>query len=142
MNNNSIKIGFVSLGCSKNLIDTEVMLARLANAGYAITTDETEADVVIVNTCAFIESAKKEGIIAIKVLHGYGSHGKGGVIRKAFIPLLAQWKKSKFILDYFGGDKWNLFDEDAKRILLKDKSIYNDCDIANSNPGITIIELN
>ena len=62
MNNNSIKIGFVSLGCSKNLIDTEVMLARLANAGYAITTDETEADVVIVNTCAFIESAKKESI--------------------------------------------------------------------------------
>jgi len=62
MNNNSIKIGFVSLGCSKNLIDTEVMLARLAGAGYAITTDETEADVVIVNTCAFIESAKKESI--------------------------------------------------------------------------------
>ena len=62
MNNNSVKIGFVSLGCSKNLIDTEVMLARLANAGYAITTDETEADVVIVNTCAFIESAKKESI--------------------------------------------------------------------------------
>ncbi|MBQ8402880.1 MAG: 30S ribosomal protein S12 methylthiotransferase RimO [Clostridia bacterium] len=62
MNNNTVKIGFVSLGCSKNLIDTEVMLARLANAGYAITTDETEADVVIVNTCAFIESAKKESI--------------------------------------------------------------------------------
>ena len=62
MNNNQIKIGFVSLGCSKNLIDTEVMLARLANAGYAITTDETEADVVIVNTCAFIENAKKESI--------------------------------------------------------------------------------
>ena len=62
MNKNTVKIGFVSLGCSKNLIDTEVMLARLANAGYAITTDETEADVVIVNTCAFIESAKKESI--------------------------------------------------------------------------------
>lgn len=89
-----------------------------------------------------IESAKKEGIIAIKVLHGYGSHGRGGVIRKALIPLLASWKKSKFILDYFGGDKWNLFDEDAKRILLKDKTIYNDCDISSSNPGITIIELN
>ncbi len=62
MNKNTVKIGFVSLGCSKNLIDTEVMLARLANAGYAITTDETEADVVIINTCAFIESAKKESI--------------------------------------------------------------------------------
>ena len=89
-----------------------------------------------------IESAKKEGVIAIKVLHGYGSHGRGGVIRKTLLPLLARWKKSKFILDYFGGDKWNLFDPDTKRILLKDKSIYNDCDISNSNPGITIIEIN
>ena len=89
-----------------------------------------------------IESAKKEGIVAVKVLHGYGSHGKGGVIRKTLLPLLASWKKSKFILNYFSGDKWNLFDEDAKRILLKDKSIYNDCDISSSNPGITIIEIN
>jgi len=89
-----------------------------------------------------IESAKKEGIVAIKVLHGYGSHGRGGVIKKALVPILASWKKSKFILDYFGGDKWNLFDQDARRILLKDKSIYNDCDISSSNPGITIIEIN
>lgn len=57
-----IKVGFVSLGCSKNQIDTEIMLKRLADAGYAITADETEADVVIINTCAFIESAKKEAI--------------------------------------------------------------------------------
>ncbi len=62
MEKNQIKIGFVSLGCSKNLLDTEVMLARLASAGYSITPDETEADVVIINTCAFIESAKKESI--------------------------------------------------------------------------------
>jgi len=58
----NIKIGFVSLGCSKNLVDTETMLARLASSGYAITPDETEADVIIVNTCAFIESAKRESI--------------------------------------------------------------------------------
>ena len=57
-----IKVGFVSLGCSKNRIDTEVMLHTLLEAGYEITSDETEADVVIINTCAFIESAKKEAI--------------------------------------------------------------------------------
>ena len=57
-----IKVGFVSLGCSKNRIDTEVMLHTLVEAGYEITGDETEADVVIINTCAFIESAKKEAI--------------------------------------------------------------------------------
>lgn len=60
--NKKAKIGFVSLGCAKNLVDTETMLARLAAAGYDITPDETEADAIIVNTCAFIESAKKESI--------------------------------------------------------------------------------
>lgn len=62
MENGNIKVGFVSLGCSKNLVDTEVMLYRLNEAGYSITADETEADVVIINTCAFIESAKTEAI--------------------------------------------------------------------------------
>lgn len=56
------KIGFISLGCPKNLVDTEVMLHHVMEAGYEITPDETEADVVIINTCAFIESAKKEAI--------------------------------------------------------------------------------
>lgn len=56
------KIGFVSLGCSKNLVDTEVMLRCLHDAGYEITPDETEADVIVVNTCGFIESAKQESI--------------------------------------------------------------------------------
>lgn len=56
------KIGFISLGCSKNLCDTEVMLHHIATAGYEITPEEHEADVIIVNTCAFIESAKKESI--------------------------------------------------------------------------------
>ena len=57
-----MKIGFVSLGCPKNQLDTEVMLHEVLEAGYEITQDETQADVVIINTCAFIESAKKEAI--------------------------------------------------------------------------------
>ena len=57
-----VKVGFVSLGCSKNRLDTEIMLSHLVEAGYQITPDETEADVVIVNTCAFINDAKKEAI--------------------------------------------------------------------------------
>ena len=56
------KIGFVSLGCSKNLVDTEVMLHALVSAGYEITPDETEADIVVVNTCGFIGDAKQESI--------------------------------------------------------------------------------
>ncbi len=57
-----MKVGFVSLGCPKNQLDTEVMLHEVANAGYEITPEETEADVVIINTCGFIESAKRESI--------------------------------------------------------------------------------
>jgi len=62
MDRTKIKVGFVSLGCPKNQLDTEVMLAHVAEAGYMITPEESEADVVIVNTCAFIESAKREAI--------------------------------------------------------------------------------
>lgn len=56
------KIGFISLGCSKNQVDTEVMLKSLADAGYTLVSDETEADIVVINTCGFIESAKRESI--------------------------------------------------------------------------------
>ena len=69
------KVGFVSLGCAKNLCDTEVMLHRLLDAGYEITPEETEADVVVVNTCAFIESAKKEAIDNILDVAWLKEHG-------------------------------------------------------------------
>lgn len=59
------KIGFVSLGCAKNLTDTETMLALLKNENYIITPDADQADIIVVNTCAFIDSAKEESINAI-----------------------------------------------------------------------------
>jgi ribosomal protein S12 methylthiotransferase len=59
---NNPKIGFISLGCSKNRVDTEIMLHKLTEAGYEITAEEIEADIIIINTCAFIESAKQESI--------------------------------------------------------------------------------
>jgi ribosomal protein S12 methylthiotransferase len=59
------KVSMVSLGCPKNLVDAEVMLGVLAQDAYEITTDEREADVIIVNTCSFIKEAKQESIDAI-----------------------------------------------------------------------------
>ena len=56
------KVGFISLGCSKNLVDTEVMLYNLHSAGFEITPEEEEAEIIIINTCGFIESAKQEAI--------------------------------------------------------------------------------
>ena len=59
------KVGFVSLGCPKNLVDSEVMMGTLQQAGYEITNNAEEAETVVVNTCGFIESAKQESIDAI-----------------------------------------------------------------------------
>ena len=60
-----MKIGFVSLGCPKNLVDSEVMLGLAEQAGHEITTDADGADVLVVNTCAFIDRAKQESIDTI-----------------------------------------------------------------------------
>ena len=89
-----------------------------------------------------IEGAKREGVIAIKVLHGYGSHGKGGAIALELRKQLRLWKNSGLIVDYFGGDNWNMFDKKTLKILELDKSICNDEDMNKSNPGITIIQVN
>lgn len=60
-----MKIGFVSLGCPKNLVDSEVMLGLAREAGHEITADARDAEVLVVNTCAFIDSAKQESVDAI-----------------------------------------------------------------------------
>ncbi len=70
------KVGFVSLGCPKNLVDSEVMMGQLKNAGYEITNDSNEADTLVVNTCGFIESAKQESIEAILEATNAKENGK------------------------------------------------------------------
>src|SRR5437763_232610 len=60
-----IKVGMVSLGCAKNLVDAEVMLGDAVKHGMEITANASEADVLVINTCAFIDSAKEESIEAI-----------------------------------------------------------------------------
>jgi ribosomal protein S12 methylthiotransferase len=59
------KVGFISLGCPKNLVDSEVMMGQLKSEGYEITRDASEADTLVVNTCGFIDAAKKESVDAI-----------------------------------------------------------------------------
>ncbi len=67
----ALNIGIVSLGCAKNLVDTEVMLGLLDGDGHKIVADPQEADVIIVNTCAFIDSAKEESIQTILEMAAY-----------------------------------------------------------------------
>src|SRR5206468_11351350 len=59
------KVGFISLGCPKNLVDSEVMMGQLKQNGYQITSDASEADTLVVNTCGFIDTAKRESIETI-----------------------------------------------------------------------------
>lgn len=67
----AVKVGFVSLGCNKNLCDTENMMGLLAESGFEITPNPDEAEVVVVNTCGFIESAKQESIDTILEMARY-----------------------------------------------------------------------
>ena len=60
-----MKILFISLGCDKNLVDTEHMLGKLAGHGYEMTDDEEQADIIIINTCCFIHDAKEESIQSV-----------------------------------------------------------------------------
>ena len=79
MNN---KVGLVSLGCAKNLVDSENLLGMLRQQGMEIVSDPAEADIIFVNTCGFIESAKEESIEAIFEMSQYK---KTGHLKKLFV---------------------------------------------------------
>lgn len=107
---NSKKIGFISLGCSKNLVDTEHMVGILKQAGYELTEDLEEANVIIVNTCTFIDMAKAESIQTILEAAQYKKTGKCERLVAAGC-LAQQYKKSlgKEIPEvdiFIGTDSW------------------------------------
>lgn len=77
-----MKIGMISLGCPKNLVDSEVMLGLAQQAGHQLTRDAAEADVLVVNTCAFIDKAKQESIDTILEM---AEHKKTGACRKLVV---------------------------------------------------------
>src|SRR6202162_245226 len=70
------KVGFVSLGCPKNLVDSEVMMGMLARAGYELTPRADEADILVVNTCSFIEPAQQESVQSILEMAEYKKTGR------------------------------------------------------------------
>ena len=75
-----MKVLFISLGCDKNLVDSEEMLGLLRDRGYEITDDETEADVIAINTCCFIHDAKEESIQSILEMAEYRKQGRCKVL--------------------------------------------------------------
>jgi ribosomal protein S12 methylthiotransferase len=77
-----VKVGLVSLGCPKNLVDSEVMLGTLEARGYELTSDPAQADVIVVNTCSFIEPARRESVETILEM---AEHKKGGRCRRLVV---------------------------------------------------------
>src|SRR5258708_16275600 len=71
-----LKVGFVSLGCPKNLVDSEVMMGMLQSGGAQITAKAEDADVIVVNTCSFIDSAKQESVNTILEMAQHKISGK------------------------------------------------------------------
>lgn len=99
----AIKCAFISLGCPKNQVDSEVMLSKLNAAGIEIVEEDIHADVVVINTCAFIESAKKEAIETIldvawlkknRDLKGIVVTGcLANAIKKSCLPSFPKWSR-------------------------------------------------
>ncbi|MCI0567206.1 MAG: 30S ribosomal protein S12 methylthiotransferase RimO [Acidobacteria bacterium] len=77
-----VRVGFLSLGCPKNLVDTEIMLGHLRRGGYALSQDPADSDVIVVNTCGFIESARQESIDTILEM---AEHKKTGRCRRLVV---------------------------------------------------------
>src|SRR5437773_1396352 len=86
---------FVSLGCPKNLVDSERMLGKLAGEGYALVPDADGADVVVVNTCGFIEPARQESLAVIREMLALKSAGRVGAVVVA--GCLAERKKEALL---------------------------------------------
>src|SRR5437762_2976124 len=94
---------FVSLGCPKNLVDSERMLGKLAQGGYALVPDADGADVVVVNTCGFIEPARQESLAVIREMLALKKQGKVGAVVVA--GCLAERKKDDLLTEVPGVDQ-------------------------------------
>src|SRR4029077_10153577 len=93
---------FVSLGCPKNLVDSERMLGKLAQEGYTLTPNADGADVVVVNTCGFIEPARQESLAVVREMLALKEQGRVGAVVVA--GCLAERKKDELLLEVPGVD--------------------------------------
>ena len=122
-----MKAGFVSLGCAKNLVDTEIMLGIMQKNGIELTSNPSDADILIVNTCAFILSAKEESITTILNLADY----KNGKCRALIVAgCLGQLYKSNLLDEMpevdaiIGTGAWNRIIEAIEEALSGRKAIF------------------
>ncbi|MCM1289087.1 MAG: 30S ribosomal protein S12 methylthiotransferase RimO [Corallococcus sp.] len=135
----NIKIGVISLGCDKNRLDTEMMLANLQAGGYQITSDAKDADVIIVNTCAFLQSARQEAIDTVLEM----SHLKQlGRCKKIIVTGCLGQKFGQEVLDglteadaVVGTNEYQSICQIVQNTLEGERKLYN-----GSNPCMQISE--
>ena len=95
-----------------------------------------EAETLVKNN---IEMYRKKGVKVFKIIHGYGSTGKGGALRTGIRSWLELVKNAKIIADYIPGENWSAFDETTRRVLDIHNDLRKDADLSNMNAGITVI---
>lgn len=126
-----LKAGFISLGCSKNLVDTEVMLGILQQNGVELVNDPAEAEVLIVNTCAFIEAAKTESITTILNMAEYKEPDKGKCRSVIIAGCLGQRYGQELLDDLpeadgiIGTGSWNRIMEVVNETLAGNRVVIN-----------------
>ena len=130
-----MKVGFVSLGCSKNLIDTENAIGLFKNNDFTIVADEKDAEIIIINTCGFIEPAKQEAINTILEMAEYK---KNGICKYLIVMgcLVQRYKKEleKAIPEvdlFIPIDEYNQFWNKITNLIKINNSKYNNLDYAN-----------
>jgi ribosomal protein S12 methylthiotransferase len=123
-----VKVGVISLGCAKNLVDTEVLLGKLKSSGVAIVSDPKKADVIIINTCGFIEPAKAESIDTILEF----AESKKVIVMGCLVQRYREELEKEIpeAIAYFGTESWDAIleflrlepKEDIKRVLTTPRS--------------------
>ena len=88
---------------------------------------------------AEVKQARQAGVAALKIIHGYGSTGKGGVLRGALRSSLLRRKKEGLVTRVIFGEKWSVFEDDARYAIEHCPALRNDRDLNRSNEGITIV---
>lgn len=118
MNNSPVKVGFISLGCDKNRVDSEKAIAIVQNAGYRVTDDLRAADIVVINTCAFIRSAVKEAVDTVLETAAMKKEGAKIVVTGCFTERYAAETAEEFTeVDAFVGmNRYNELPEIFKKL--------------------------
>ena len=136
-----MNVGFISLGCSKNLIDTETLIGKFKNNRYNIVNNEEEADILVINTCGFINSAKEEAINTILEMAEYKKRRCkyliviGCLVQRYYEELIKELPEVDLFIKIDEYDKiWEKIDDLIKRGIVKKSEIKSSKKISEINP--------